>query len=116
MIVNRRDQSEHNKRLQEKLDSSIPSLYIRLSEKWLTKFVLVWCSVSLMVGLYTVDEIDLAIAAPLMTLFMYFVAMAMIMLIISFQRANPFISPNSKSIEYVAIFFGVVVFSGLFAF
>ncbi len=79
--------------------------YINLSDKWLTKFVLVWCSVSLVLGLYTIDDLALAIAAPLMTLFMYFAAMAMLMLVIGFQRINPFNSPKSKFVEYATIFF-----------
>ena len=87
--------------------------YINLSDKWLTKFVLVWCSVSLIIGLYTVDDLALAIAAPLMTLFMYFAAMAMLMLVIGFQRINPFNSPKSKLVEYAAIFFW---FCGIFGF
>ncbi|PKF56413.1 hypothetical protein CW748_10700 [Alteromonadales bacterium alter-6D02] len=79
--------------------------YINLSDKWLTKFVLVWCSVSLVIGLYAIDDLALAIAAPLMTLFMYFAAMAMLIFVIGFQRINPFNSPNSKFVEYATIFF-----------
>ena len=90
--------------------------YINLSDKWLTKFVLVWCSVSLMIGLYTVDDLALAIAAPLMTLFMYFAAMAMLMLVIGFQRINPFNSPKSKFVEYATIFFWVCGIFGFISF
>ena len=81
--------------------------YINLSEKWLTKFVLVWCSVSLAVGLYAIDDLGLAIAAPLMTVVMYFAGMGMLMLIIGFQRVNPINRNSSKSkfLDYAVIFF-----------
>jgi len=79
--------------------------YISLSEKWLTKIVLVWCSASLIIGLSTVNDLALVIAAPLMTIFMYFAGMAILMAIIGFQRVNPFNSANSKFIRYGIIFF-----------
>ena len=79
--------------------------YIELSNKWLTKFVLIWCSMSLLLGLYAIDDLALAIAAPLMTIFMYFAGMAMFMFIIGFQRVNPFNSPKSKIVDYAIIFF-----------
>ena len=79
--------------------------YINLSNKWLTKFVLVWCSISLLVGAYAINDLALAISAPLMTVFMYFAGMAMLMFIIGFQRVNPFNSPKSKLIDYAIIFF-----------
>jgi len=90
--------------------------YINLSHQWLTRFVLVWCSVSLIIGLYTVDDLALAIAAPLMTLFMYFAAMAMLMLVIGFQRINPFNSAKSRFVEYVTIFFWVCGIFGFISF
>ncbi|NQZ10038.1 MAG: hypothetical protein HRT35_23045 [Algicola sp.] len=52
--------------------------YINLSEKWLTKIVLVWCLASFLIGLFTLDDLALVIAAPLMTVFMYFAGMAML--------------------------------------
>lgn len=87
--------------------------YIDFSEEWLTKIVLVWCSASLLIGLLTLDDIALAIAAPLMTVVMYFVGMAMLMAIIGFQRVNPFNSAKSKFVDYAIIFFWG---SGIFGF
>ncbi|NQZ12472.1 MAG: hypothetical protein HRT35_35405 [Algicola sp.] len=87
--------------------------YINLSEKWLTKIVLVWCLASLLIGLFTLDDLALVIAVPLMTVFMYFAGMAMLMAIIGFQRVNPFNSTKSKFIDYAIIFFWV---GGIFGF
>ena len=87
--------------------------YIELSNKWLTKFVLTWCSAWLLVGIYAIDDLALAISAPLMTVFMYFAGMAMLMFIIGFQRVNPFNSAKSKVVDYAIIFFWC---SGVFGF
>ncbi len=76
--------------------------YINFSEKWLTRIVLVWCSASLIIGLSTVNDLALVIAAPLMTIFMYFSGMAVLMAIIGVQRVN---SANLKFIQYAIIFF-----------
>jgi len=79
--------------------------YIDFSEKWFTKFVLVWCSISLLIGLYSLDDIGLVIAAPIMTVFMYFSAIGMPMLVVGFQRVNPFNSPKSKFVKHSIVFF-----------
>ena len=87
--------------------------YINLSEEWLTKIVLVWCLASLLIGLFALDDLALAIAAPLMTIFSYFAFVVMLMAIISFQHVNPFNSAKSKFIKYGIIFFWCF---GFFAF
>jgi hypothetical protein len=79
--------------------------YINFSEKWFTKFSLLWCSISFCIGVITVNDFALVIAAPLMTIFMYFAAIVMVKLVIGFQRVNPFNSPKSKFVKYTILFF-----------
>ncbi len=64
-------------------------------------------------GLYTISDLALAIAAPLMTVFMHFVAIVMVKGVIGFQRINPFNSHKSKYRKYVILFtwaFGICAF------
>lgn len=79
--------------------------YINFSEKYFTKFVLFWCTALLLIGLYAVNDMAVAIAAPLMTVLMYFAAIAMVSFVIGLQRANRFNSAKSKFLEYVVLFF-----------
>ena len=96
--------------------------YINFSEKWFTKFSLLWCSVSLCIGLFTVNDLALVITAPIMTVFMYFAAIVMVTLVIGFQRVNPFNSPKSNFVKYAILLcwgfgiFGFInfLFTGLF--
>jgi hypothetical protein len=87
--------------------------YIIFSEKWFTKFSLLWCSISLLIGLYTINDLALAIAAPLMTIFMYFAAIVMVKFVLGFQRVNPLILPKSKFLKYAILLFWAF---GIFAF
>lgn len=87
--------------------------YITFSEKWFTKFSIFWCSISLLVGLLVVDDLALAIAAPLMTIFMYFASIFLVTLVVGFQRVNRFVSPKSKFLKYVILLFWGF---GIFAF
>ena len=87
--------------------------YITFSEKWFTKFSLLWCSISLLIGLYAINDFALAIAAPLMTIFMYFAAIVMAKFVLGFQRVNPLISPKSKFLTYAILLFWAF---GIFAF
>lgn len=89
--------------------------YISLSEKWLTKFALLWCTIALVIGLLVEEDKALAIAAPIMTIIMFFVASWMLRAVISFQRVNPFLGLKSreKILNYATIFFwsfGVIGF------
>jgi hypothetical protein len=96
--------------------------YIEFSEKWFTKFSLLWCSISLCIGLLVVNDLALVIAAPIMTVCMYFAAIAMVRLVIGFQRVNPFNSPKSKFVKYAILLcwgFGIMgfinfLFTGIF--
>jgi hypothetical protein len=84
---------------------------ISFSEKWFTKFSLLWCSISLLIGFYSVNDVALAIAAPLMTIVMYFAAIVMATFVLGFQRVNPFNSPKSKFVKYaILLFWGFGIF------
>lgn len=89
--------------------------YISFSEKWLTKFVLLWCALALVIGLLIEEDKALAIAAPIMAIIMFFAGSWILRAIISFQRVNPFLAVKSriKILNYAAIFFwsfGVIGF------
>lgn len=81
--------------------------YIELSRNWLTKFVLVWCALSLLLGLYFVDDLAVTLAAPTMTLVMYFSAIWMLAFVVGVQRINPLNPVNSNFFKYSLIFFWV---------
>lgn len=66
-------------------------------------------------GLSTEDDVALVIAAPIMATFMYFVAIALVMFVIGFQRVNPFNSPRSTFIKYAILaFWGFGIFGFLY--
>jgi hypothetical protein len=81
--------------------------YISLSEKWLTKFVLLWCAFALVIGLLIEEDKALAIAVPIMVIIMFFAGSWMLRAIISFQRVNPFsaVKSGTNILNFAAIFF-----------
>jgi len=92
--------------------------YITLSEKWLTKFVLLWCALALVSGLLIEEDKVLAIAAPIMAIIMFFAGSWMLRALISFQRVNPFLTGESRAkiLNYAAIFFWSFGFIGFMQF
>ncbi|WP_334016230.1 hypothetical protein [Alteromonas sp. S167] len=79
--------------------------YILLSEKWLTKIALLWCGFSVLLGFVVQVEIALIIAAPLMTLCMFFAGMVLSSTLIGFQKINPFAKSNPNFIKFAILFF-----------
>jgi len=79
--------------------------YIELSEKWLTKIALLWCGLSIPLGFITQEDTALIFAAPLMTLFMFFAGMVMLIALIGLQKINPFAKANPNFIKFAILFF-----------
>jgi len=79
--------------------------YILLSEKWLTKIALLWCGFSVLLGFVVQVEIALIIAAPLMTLCMFFAGMILSSSLIGFQKINPFAKSNPNFIKFAILLF-----------
>ena len=79
--------------------------YIALSEKWLMKIVFLWCGLSLPLGIIIQEEITLVIAAPVMTLFMFFAGMVMLITLVGFQKINPFAKSNPNFFKFAILFF-----------
>lgn len=79
--------------------------YIELSEKWLMKIAFLWCGLSIPLGFVTQKDTALIIAAPLMTLFMFFAGMVMLNALIGFQKINPFAKANPNFIKFAILFF-----------
>ena len=93
---------EHRGSVLNKLNS-----YIALSEKWLMKIALLWCGLSLPLGIITQEETALVIAAPVMTFFMFFAGMVMLIVLVGFQKINPFAKSNPNFIKFAILFFWV---------
>lgn len=83
------------------------NVYIILSEKWLTKFTVLWCIMALVIGLLTLEDKALAIAAPMMAIVMFFVGSWMLRALIGFQRVNPSLAMRSRNklLQYAIMFF-----------
>ena len=90
--------------------------YIQLSEKWLIKFAVLWCGLSVPIGFLIKEDIALVIAAPLMTLLMFFAGMIMLIALIGFQKVNPFAKSNPNFIKFAVLFFWTFGIIGAFYF
>ena len=76
--------------------------YLIITEKWVTKGVLLWSALSVVVGVTAIGIVE-GIAIPLMTIVMLFVGKLMINFLLTVQKSNPFIS--RKIFDYLILFF-----------
>ena len=76
--------------------------YLEVTDKWVFKSALLWCAVSLIIGV-TYIEVAIGIAAPIMTIIMLFSSKYMVKLLLSIQKANPLLTP--KIYNFAIMFF-----------
>ena len=86
------------------------------SRNWLIKFACLWCFLGLVIGIFFVEDLALAIAAPIMTILTFFFGLMGTTLLLGFQRNSPFVKSNSLSLWFGILFFWAVGCFGFFYF